>query len=59
MITLYNAFGEAVNVAIQSTPDLKELQERNRARVEQVKQSMGTKYLLHPANRRARLSTPR
>lgn len=59
MITLYNAFGEAVNVAIQSTPDLKELQERNRARVEQVKQSMGTKYLLHPENRRARLTTPR
>lgn len=58
MITLYNAFGEAVNVHIQSD-SLKELQERNRARVEEAKKAMGNKYLLHPDNRRTRLVTPR
>jgi transposase-like protein len=31
--------------------ELKELQERNQKRVQETIQKMGTKYLLHPANR--------
>ena len=58
MITLYNAFGESVNVNIK-TDSLKELQERNRARVEEAKKAMGAKYLLHPSNMRTRLAQPR
>jgi guanylate kinase len=58
MITLFNASGEAVNVVIH-TDSLKELQERNRARVEEAKKAMGSKYLLHPSNMRTRLAQPR
>lgn len=59
MITLYNCEGEGVNVVLEANDEIKQLQERNRERVELVKKTMGTKYLLHPENRRPRLTTPR
>lgn len=36
--------------------ELEELRRRNAARVEEAKQSMGTRYLLHPANQVTRKS---
>lgn len=37
---------------------IQELRERNEKRLKEVKESMGTKYLLHPQNTRSRLKTP-
>ena len=33
--------------------------ERNAQRIEQIKREMGEKYILHPANKKSRLDTPR
>lgn len=59
MITLFNCEGEGVNVVLEANDEIKQLQERNYARIQVIKQQMGTKYLLHPENRRPRLTTPR
>jgi hypothetical protein len=57
MITLYNQEGPIV--IDLNTKELKDLQERNKQRVEEFKQKMGRSYLLHPANMKKRLDKPR
>lgn len=37
---------------------LQELRERNKQRLEEAKAKLGSKYLLHPANRTKRLPEP-
>ena len=39
--------------------DLTELRKRNEARIEQIKQEMGNKWLHHPDNMKTRLTEPR
>lgn len=39
--------------------DLSEQRKRNEARIEQIKLEMGEKYILHPNNKKFRLSEPR
>lgn len=59
MITLFNCEGEGVNVVLEPTEEIQQLQARNYERVQAIKQQMGNKYLLHPENRRQRLTQPR
>lgn len=58
MITLYDSNGNGVTISVTSS-DLKELQQRNEIRLQEAKQKLGAKYLLHPSNMRKRLETPR
>lgn len=39
--------------------DMEGMQERNAARIAQIKEEMGTKYILHPAHTKSRLEEPR
>jgi hypothetical protein len=49
---------EAV-VTPQMLLDMDGMRERNQARIEQIKQEMGEKYILHPAHKKSRLDNPR
>lgn len=39
--------------------DLHEQRKRNEARIEQIKQEMGSKWILHPDHKKTRLTEPR
>ena len=58
MISLYDLNGNERVTSIDTTP-LKDIQERNKTRVEAFKTEMGTRHLLHPANHVVRLKVPR
>lgn len=49
----------------KATPDVNllaeyaQLQERNKKRIEAIKEQMGSSYILHPSHKKSRLSEPR
>ena len=49
----------------KATPDVNllaeyaQLQDRNKARMEAIKEAMGTSYILHPSHKKSRLNEPR
>jgi hypothetical protein len=45
------------NVAVLA--EYAQLQERNKARIEEIKKQMGDKYILHPSHTKTRLAEPR
>jgi len=57
MITLYDHNGNAMNFPVKQTQT--DLQQRNEIRLKEAKEKLGERYLLHPANTRGRLETPR
>lgn len=59
-----NLFKKLFTNNVETTPskaliELKAIQERNTKRMEAIKESMGSRYLLHPDNTKSRLNEPR
>lgn len=59
LTTLIDMFKKEAVVTPQMLLDMDGMRERNQARIEQIKQEMGEKYILHPAHKKSRLDNPR
>lgn len=50
LINIFDGFGCNAAVNFENV-NLSDLQQRNEARIKEAKEKMGTRYLLHPANK--------
>ena len=58
LVTLFDGFGSDAVVAFDKV-NMDELRSRNEQRIKVAKEKMGTRYLLHPANRVQKRKEPR
>lgn len=62
-MTMIDIIRKLVKAPVESTPQIlmgmEGMQERNAARIAQIKAEMGTKYILHPSHMKSRLDEPR
>lgn len=62
-MTMIDIIRKLVKAPAESTPQIlmsmEGMQERNAARIAQIKAEMGTKYILHPSHMKSRLDEPR
>ena len=52
-------FQKESNVTPQMLMQMEGMSQRNRERIEQIKNEMGSKYILHPSHNKSRLNEPR
>ena len=56
---LIDMFKKQSTVTPQVLMDMEGMRQRNEARIKQIKQEMGDKYILHSSHTKHRLDTPR
>lgn len=59
ILNIIKRFKKAAEPNATMLSELAELQKRNETRIEAIKKSMGSTYLLHPDNIKSRLDEPR
>ena len=61
-VSLFTQVGKSSQELAQSAAldqDMLNRRARNEARIKQIKEEMGTKYILHPSHMKSRLDEPR
>ena len=62
-MTMIDIIRKLVKAPVESTPQIlmgmEGMQERNAARIAQIKAEMGELWILHPSHKKSRLSEPR
>ena len=56
---IFEMFKKEVEATPQLLLQMEGMRERNEARIEAIKEEMGTKYILHPSHKKYRLDEPR
>jgi len=56
---LIEKFKRKAQLDVMAVACVEGMRERNEARMNKIKESMGTKYICHPDNMKSRLDTPR
>lgn len=59
LLDIINRFKQEATVTPQILLGMEGMAERNAARIAQIKEEMGEKWLHHPANKKSRLETAR
>lgn len=57
--SIIQKFYKESEVTPQLLLQMEGMRERNEARIEAIKEEMGTKYILHPSHKKYRLDEPR
>ena len=59
ILQIINSFKKKATPDANMLAEYAQLHERNKARMEAIKEQMGSSYILHPSHKKSRLSEPR